>query len=106
MYFMAGITLGNSTGRALSLPGERVRCDDGTGQSGGGEQAMNLQHLVAFCRVVDLGSFTRAAEELNLSQPAVTKQVKALEKELGSPLLERRGRQLRLTREGEVVYPY
>lgn len=67
---------------------------------------MNLQHLVAFCRVVDLGSFTRAAEELNLSQPAVTKQVKALEKELGSPLLERRGRQLRLTREGELVYPY
>src|SRR5690606_8619994 len=54
----------------------------------------------------DLNSFTQAAQDLNLSQPAVTKQVKALEQELGTRLLMRRGRQLRLTPAGEILYPY
>lgn len=67
---------------------------------------MHLQHLITFCRVVDLNSFTQAAQDLNLSQPAVTKQVKALEQELGTRLLMRRGRQLRLTPAGEILYPY
>lgn len=65
-----------------------------------------LQQFVTFCRVVDLQSFTLAARELSLSQPAVTKQVRALEAALGAQLLRRRGRQLRLTPAGEVVYPY
>lgn len=67
---------------------------------------MHLQQLITFCRVVDLGSFTQAAQELNLSQPAVTKQIKALEAELGVQLLSRRGRQLRLTAAGDLVYPF
>lgn len=75
-------------------------------QIGKEEGPVQLQHLITFCRVVDLNSFTQAAQELNLSQPAVTKQVKALEQELGTRLLTRRGRQLRLTPAGEILYPY
>lgn len=65
---------------------------------------MLLQQLVTFCRVVETGSFTRAGELLNLSQPAVTRQVAALEDEFGESLLERQGRALHLTPAGQVVY--
>lgn len=67
---------------------------------------MLLQHLITFSKVIDEGSFTRAAERLNLSQPAVTKQVKGLEEDLGVELIERFGRELSLTPAGEVVYAY
>jgi len=65
-----------------------------------------LQQLMTFCTVVDEGGFTRAAEVLNLSQPAVTKQVKSLEREMGAVLLARRGRRVALTPAGEIVYSY
>ncbi len=65
---------------------------------------MLLQQLITFCRVVETGSFTRAGELLNLSQPAVTRQVAALEDEFGGQLLERQGRSLHLTPSGQVVY--
>lgn len=65
---------------------------------------MILQQLITFCRVVEAGSFTRAGELLNLSQPAVTRQVAALEAEFGTVLLERQGRSLHLTPAGQVVY--
>jgi len=65
-----------------------------------------LQQLVTFCTVVDEGGFTRAAEVLGLSQPAVTKQVKSLEKELRAVLLTRAGRRVNLTPAGEIVYSY
>src|SRR5581483_12302317 len=67
---------------------------------------MQLQHLRAFYEVATSGSFTRAAEKLYLSQPAVTHQVRALETELGFPLLERLGRRVRLTPAGEALLPY
>lgn len=67
---------------------------------------MLLQQLITFCRVVEAGSFTRAAELLNLTQPAVTRQVAALEAEFGEPLLDRQGRHFRLTRAGEIVYAH
>jgi len=67
---------------------------------------MLLQHLETFCRVVEEGSFTKAAEGLGFSQPAVTKQVRSLEKELGSTLLVRSQRDFRLTPAGEIVYDY
>lgn len=67
-------------------------------------RAMMLQHLVTFARVVELGSFTRAGELLNLSQPAVTRQVAALESEFGVPLIERSGRSIAVTPAGQVVY--
>lgn len=63
-----------------------------------------LKPLRAFCQVARLGSVSRAAEALYLSQPAVTLQLQALEREYGVRLLERSGRRLALTREGEVLY--
>jgi len=62
------------------------------------------KQLRAFCHAARLGSVTRAAEALFLSQPAVSLQLGALESELGISLFERLGRRLSLTREGEVLY--
>ncbi len=63
-----------------------------------------LKPLRAFCQVARLGSVSRAAETLFVSQPAVTLQLQALERELGVRLLERSGRRLVPTREGEALY--
>lgn len=63
-----------------------------------------LKPLRAFCQVARLGSVSRAAEALYLSQPAVTLQLQALEREYGEPLLERNGRRLGLTPAGEQLY--
>lgn len=65
---------------------------------------MILQHLITFCRVVETGGFSRAGELVGLSQPAVTRQVAALESDIGAPLLDRSSRQFRLTPVGELVY--
>ncbi|HLN60734.1 MAG TPA: LysR family transcriptional regulator [Symbiobacteriaceae bacterium] len=67
---------------------------------------MILQHLITFCRVVETGGFSRAGELVGLSQPAVTRQVAALEADLGTPLLDRTSRQFRLTPAGELVYEH
>ncbi|MEO8160574.1 MAG: LysR family transcriptional regulator [Arenimonas sp.] len=63
-----------------------------------------LKPLRAFCQVARLGSVSRAAEALFLSQPAVTLQLQALERDLDSPLFERIGRRLTLTRGGAALY--
>lgn len=63
-----------------------------------------LKPLRAVCQVARLGSVSRAAEALYLSQPAVTLQIKALEREYGIRLFERVGRRMSLTREGEALY--
>ncbi|TXI33006.1 MAG: LysR family transcriptional regulator [Ottowia sp.] len=63
-----------------------------------------LKPLRAFCQTVRLGSVSRAADALFVSQPAITLQLQALERDLGMPLLERNGRRLAPTREGEVLY--
>ena len=65
---------------------------------------MNLHHLRIFYAVAQRRSITAAAADLLLSQPAVSLQLKALEKELGLPLFERGGPKLRLTQAGEVLY--
>jgi DNA-binding transcriptional LysR family regulator len=67
---------------------------------------MLLQHLITFCRVVEEGSFTRAAQALNLTQPSVTKQVGALEDHLQIQLFARQGKQVHLTPAGDLVYGY
>lgn len=54
--------------------------------------------------MVETGGFSRAGVLVGLSQPAVTRQVAALEAELGAPLLDRSSRQFRLTPVGELVY--
>lgn len=51
-------------------------------------------------------SFSRAAEELLLTQPAVTQQIKALEEELGAPLFDRGGGAIRLTPGGKALLPF
>jgi len=66
---------------------------------------MTLDQLTAFRTVVRTGGFGRAAAQLNLTQPAVSKQVRALEDELGHRVIER-GRQVRSTPAGEVLLKY
>ena len=63
-----------------------------------------LKPLRAFCQTVRLGSISRAAEALFVSQPAVSQQVQALERELGVVLFERSGRRLVPSREGQLLF--
>ncbi|MCY7313941.1 MAG: LysR family transcriptional regulator [Pseudoxanthomonas sp.] len=63
-----------------------------------------LKPLRAFCQTVRLGSVSRASEALYVSQPAITLQLQALERELGVALFERSGRRLAPTREGQLLY--
>ena len=62
---------------------------------------MNFRHLRTFVAIVDAGGLRRAAGRLNLSQPAVSRQIHALEAEIGVLLFDRIGRRVRLTSEGE-----
>ena len=62
---------------------------------------MNLRHLRAFATIVDVGGFARAAMRLNLSQPALSRQIHALEADLGVALFDRIGRRVQLTSQGE-----
>ena len=62
---------------------------------------MNLRYLRTFAAIADLGGFARAAALLNLSQPALSRQINALETELGVPLIDRVGRRVQLTSQGE-----
>nr|WP_321254611.1 LysR family transcriptional regulator [uncultured Ruegeria sp.] len=61
----------------------------------------SLNALRAFSAVAEVGSYTLAAECLNVTQAAVSQQVKSLEKHLGIPLVEKRGRGISLTSQGE-----
>lgn len=63
-----------------------------------------LKQLRAFCMIVKLGTLSRAAEALFLSQPSISLQLRALESELGVRLIERRRRRVAPTREGEALY--
>jgi DNA-binding transcriptional LysR family regulator len=62
------------------------------------------KQLRAFVMVVKLGTLTRAAEALYLSQPTISLQLQALERELGVSLVERRRRRINLTDAGETLY--
>jgi DNA-binding transcriptional LysR family regulator len=62
---------------------------------------MHLRQLLTFVTVADSGGFARALSRLHLSQPAASRQIDALESELGVVLFERRGRGIRLTSSGE-----
>ena len=64
---------------------------------------MDSRQLAYFCAVVRAGSFTRAAEAFNVSQSALSQQVKGMESELGVQLLERHGRRFSPTAAGELL---
>ncbi|MFC7395258.1 LysR family transcriptional regulator [Scopulibacillus cellulosilyticus] len=67
---------------------------------------MNLDSLKMFCLVVENKSISIAARKFFVSQPAVTKQIKALEEYYGMLLFERSGGNLHITEAGKLLYPY
>lgn len=67
---------------------------------------MELRYLEIFCAVVERKSFSRAAERLHLTQPTISFHIKALEEEFSTRLLDRLGRSIMPTREGEILYRY
>lgn len=68
-----------------------------------GMTELNFHHLRYFHTVAHDGNLTRAAERLNVSQSAVSTQIRQLEERLGHPLFERRGRSLVLTEAGRIT---
>ncbi|TYO97798.1 selenium metabolism-associated LysR family transcriptional regulator [Desulfallas thermosapovorans] len=66
---------------------------------------MNFKQLEAFVRVAELQSFTRAARQMFMSQPAVSFQIKALEEDLSITLFQRSERKVTLTEAGRLLYP-
>src|SRR5437879_13059237 len=67
---------------------------------------MNLHYLRVFLTVAEYEHITRAAEELIISQPAVTKTIQHLEQEIGLELIERHGRRIAMTHAGRVLRDY
>ncbi len=66
-------------------------------------ERLNLDQLATFVLVIQSGSFSAAAEKLNLTQPAVSLQIRQLEKRLGTSLIERVGRKARPTAAGNEL---
>ena len=62
--------------------------------------------LNTLLKVYEMGSYTRAAEKLSLTQPAVSKHIRQLERELGVSIFDRTGPKLRLTPEGKLIVRY
>ncbi|MCL6633801.1 MAG: LysR family transcriptional regulator [Alicyclobacillus herbarius] len=70
------------------------------------DEPLKLNQLQLFCSVVDNGGYTKASEHLNMTQPAVSQQVRSLERQLGTKLFVRRGNQVVPSEAGKVVYEY
>ena len=65
---------------------------------------MKVDQLKTFQKVASTGSFTRAARELFLTQPAVSQQIRALEHSYQVKLFDRQGKSVKLTHQGEILY--
>jgi DNA-binding transcriptional LysR family regulator len=65
---------------------------------------MDTRQLAAFCAVVERRSFSQAAEQLGVTQPAVSLQIRSLEQRLGRQLLDRSGRRVEPTEAGQLFY--
>lgn len=66
---------------------------------------MDIHHLKIFASVYRYRSFTRASEEMHISQPTISEHIKNLEKSLGCRLFDRLGRSIMPTAEAELLYP-
>ncbi len=67
---------------------------------------MELRYIEIFCTVVELKSFSKAAQALHLTQPTISVHIKALEDEFSTKLLDRLGRTILPTPDGEILYRY
>lgn len=67
---------------------------------------MEIRSLATFLAIAETGSFTRAGHKLEISQSAVSQQIRTLEDSLGSPLFSRQARKVTLTQAGNVLLPY
>ena len=67
---------------------------------------MDLRRVRIFCKIVEMKSFSRAAEAVHLAQPTVSEHMRLLEEELGEKLLERSGRSVEPTPAGKMFHPY
>ena len=67
---------------------------------------MDIRHLKYFDSLVRNKSFTKASEELHISQPSLSNQIKTLEQELDFKLFERSTKNVNLTESGQVFYKY
>src|SRR5712692_5796383 len=70
------------------------------------EQAMEMHQVRYFLAVAEDLNFTRAAERCNVSQPALSRAIQALEQELGGPLFRRERRHTHLSELGRMVQPH
>lgn len=64
------------------------------------------QKITVFLKIVELGSFSKAAESLYMTQPAVSQFIKSLEKDLGVILFDRSSKSLHLTAAGQIAFQY
>src|SRR5215207_6799421 len=78
----------------------------GTKATPADDPKLNPLRLAVFCTIVKRGSFTRAAEELFLTQSTVSAHIRALEQHCGTRLFDRSRRGAQLTEAGRVVYDY
>lgn len=67
---------------------------------------MDFKQIEAFVNVVKYKGFSKAADATFLTQPTISAHISNLEKELGSSLINRMGREVSLTKQGELFYPY
>ncbi|ACE85902.1 LysR family transcriptional regulator [Cellvibrio japonicus] len=66
---------------------------------------MDTQQLQAFVAIANTGSFSQAANQLHLTQPAISKRIALLEEQVKAPLFDRIGRQIALTQAGQILLP-
>ncbi|MCS6861557.1 MAG: selenium metabolism-associated LysR family transcriptional regulator [Abditibacteriales bacterium] len=67
---------------------------------------IDLRQLEIFCKIVERKSFTRAADDLFLTQPTVSGRIQSLEQRIGTRLLDRNGREVIPTRAGQILYQH
>jgi LysR family nitrogen assimilation transcriptional regulator len=97
----SGSAVGRKDGRLLSLQ-KRGTLDDIGAQLYAGR--MQFRQLRYFVKIVDAGSFSRAASVVHVAQPALSQQIAELEERLGVILLQRSARGVRPTAAGEILY--